>query len=57
MELNTTMDAVVGVFVDAVVEEHTLVVDTDVANNAEAVNTATHTGTMPIPAMSMKLTA
>ena len=57
VELDTTMDTVVDVVVDAVVEEHTLVVvvDADVAINAEEINTVTRTGTAPIPAQSVKL--
>ena len=59
MELDTTIDAVVDVVGDAVVEEHTLAVDvdTDVTSNAEGINTAKRTGTAPIPVQSVKLPA
>ena len=57
MKLDTTMEAIVSVIMDAVVEEYTRVVDVyvDVASNVEGVNTAPRMGTAPIPAQSVKL--
>ena len=57
--MDTTTHAVVDVVVDVAKGEHVLDADVgvDVASNAEAGNTATHTGTVHIPAYSVKLPA